>query len=213
MGRQTAVCFDLDGTVTREEILPLISKNLGIFEEINLLTQITLKGLIPFQNSFKLRVKLLGSIPISEVRAIVNKTHLDPYIQNFIQQNQEDCYIITGNLDIWIKELVAENLGCQFFSSTASHADDKLIELTSILDKKDAVNSLRDQYEHIVVVGDSMNDCSMFEVADTKIAFGGVHDPVASLISLADYVVYDSQGLIKLLNNRVTTNKNSSNES
>ena len=200
MGR-TAVCFDLDGTVTRQEILPLISKSMGIFEEVNLLTQITLKGLIPFQNSFKLRVKLLSSIPISEVKSIVNKTLLDQQIQSFIQEHKDNCFIVTGNLDVWIDDLIKEKLGCSAFSSTAEFEGDRLIGLSNILDKKDAVNSLRSQYDHIVAVGDSMNDCSMFEVADTKIAFGGVHNPVESLIKLADYVVYDANALIGLLNN------------
>lgn len=201
--RKTAICFDLDGTVTQQEILPLISKSLGIFEEINLLTQITLKGLIPFQNSFKLRVKLLASVPISGVREIVNKTLLDRPIQEFIQQHKEDCYIVTGNLDVWVGEFIDQKLGCQYFSSKGDYEGDQLIGLKSILDKKDAIQSLRSQYENIIVVGDSMNDCSMFEVADTKIAFGGVHEPVESLISLSDYVVYDSSALIKILNNKV----------
>jgi len=135
-------------------------------------------------------------------RKIVNKTQLDPKIQQFIQANKEDCYIVTGNLDVWIKELIDENLGCVFFSSKASQDGDKLIDLTQILEKKDAIQSLRSDYDHIVVVGDSMNDCSMFEVADTKIAFGGVHNPVESLVRLADYVVYDSSALIHILQNK-----------
>lgn len=200
---KTAICFDLDGTVTKEEILPLISKKAGIFEEINLLTQITLKGLIPFQNSFKLRVKLLSAVPISTVKQVVNNTLLDTRIQAFIQKNKTDCYIITGNLDVWIEELISEKLGCQFFSSKANQVNDTLTDLTSVLDKRDAVLSLRNNYDHIITIGDSMNDCSMFEVADTKIAFGGVHDPVESLKKLSDYIVYDSKSLIQLLENNM----------
>jgi len=203
MKKKVAICFDLDGTVTREEILPLISKKIGIFEEINLLTQITLKGLIPFQNSFKLRVKLLETIPISQVCDIVKATQLDPHIQAFIHDHKEDCYIITGNLDVWIRELIEEKLGCNFFSSKAKYDGDKLLGLDTILDKKDAVKSLRNQYEEIIVVGDSMNDCSMFEHADCKIAFGGVHNPVDSLIQLSDYVIFDGKGLVNLIANKI----------
>lgn len=208
MKKKVAICFDLDGTVTKQEILPLISKELGIFEEINLLTQITLKGLIPFQNSFKLRVKLLDSIAISVVKKIVSSTLIDPHIQQFIETHADQCYIVTGNLDVWVEELIEQQLGCQFFSSLAEKSGDKLLGLKSILDKRDAILQLRNQYEHIITVGDSMNDCSMFEVADTKIAFGGVHEPVESLIKLSNYVIYDSKSLVQVLKNNLVLYEN-----
>ena len=41
-------CFDLDGTITTQEILPLIAAELDLYEEISTLTQATINGLIPF---------------------------------------------------------------------------------------------------------------------------------------------------------------------
>lgn len=199
--KNTAFCFDLDGTVTKQEILPLISKEAGIHEEISLLTQITLDGQIPFETSFKLRVKLLSTILISTVRKIVNKVVLDQNIANFIKKNPEHCYIVTGNLDVWIKELIEVELKCKSFSSIAQFEGDQLHGITKILNKGDAIQSLRSEYKNIVAIGDSMNDCSMFEKANIGIAFGGVHNPVDSLIKLSDYVVYDSTSLVKLLEN------------
>ena len=66
-----AFCFDLDGTLTREEILPQIAKHVGLYEEIDLLTKITMDGLITFDKSFKLRTKLLSTIPISKVKKTI----------------------------------------------------------------------------------------------------------------------------------------------
>ncbi|OIQ33056.1 MAG: hypothetical protein BM555_04680 [Crocinitomix sp. MedPE-SWsnd] len=199
--KKVAFCFDLDGTVTSQEILPLISKEIGLHEEINLLTQITLKGLIPFQTSFKLRVKLLSQISITRVKNIVSGVALQQSIKEFIQNNSDDCYIVTGNLDVWVGDLITNELGCKYFSSEAEYEGDKLIDLKHILEKRSAISSLRDEYETIVTIGDSMNDCSMFELGDIGIAYGGVHEPVESLKKMSDYVVYDEQALSVLLNN------------
>jgi len=196
---KTAFCFDLDGTVTKQEILPLISKEVELHEEISLLTQLTLDGLIPFQNSFKLRVKLLSTIAISTVAKVVDKVILDPHIIEFIHANRDDCYIVTGNLDVWVKELIQSKIKCNYFSSEAEYEEDRLIGVKKVLDKGKAVKELRTKYDRIVAIGDSMNDCTMFQKADIGVAFGGTHNPVNSLVKLSNFVTFDSQSLIRIL--------------
>ena len=97
---KTAFCFDLDGTLTKEEILPQIAKHVDLFEEIDLLTNITMDGLITFDKSFKLRTKLLSTIPISIVKKTIGKIRIDYDLKKFVNENRNDCYIITGNLDV-----------------------------------------------------------------------------------------------------------------
>jgi phosphoserine phosphatase len=194
-----AFCFDLDGTLTEQEILPEIARNVGIHEEIDILTKITMQGLMTFDKSMKLRVKLLSVIPVSEVNKIVSKIIINPHLQKFIQDNRENCFIITGNLDVWVDSFIKENFGCGYFSSNATVEGDKLIDISKILHKSTAVNAVREQYDTIVAVGDGMNDCSMFEASDLSIAYGGVHPPVPTLIKLSDYVCYDAKSLVNLL--------------
>ncbi len=196
---KTAFCFDLDGTVTKQEILPLISKEVELHEEISLLTQLTLDGLIPFQNSFKLRVKLLSTIAISTVAKVVDKVILDQYILDFIHHNKDNCYIVTGNLDVWVKELIETKIKCNYFSSKAEFNGDQLIGVKEVLDKGKAIKELRKNYERIVAIGDSMNDCSMFQKADIGIAYGGTHNPVNSLVKLSNFVTFDPQSLVRIL--------------
>lgn len=197
--KRIAFCFDLDGTLTKEEILPQIAKKAGIYEEIDLLTKITLQGLITFDKSFKLRVKLLSTVGISDVKETVSKISIDSHLQQFVQQNQENCFVVTGNLDVWVGEFVKEKYGCKMYSSVAQFEEDTLQGITHIISKHEAVLALREHFDYIVAIGDGMNDCSMFEVADKGIAFGGVHEPVTSLIKMSDYVCYDSKGLVGLL--------------
>lgn len=196
---KTAFCFDLDGTLTREEILPQIANHVGLSEEIELLTKITMQGLIPFTKSFKLRVKLLTQIPINAVRETVMNILVDEHLAGFIRENKENCFIVTGNLDVWVQEFIAVKFGCKVYSSIAEYEGDKLIDISTILDKRDAITDLRMSFDRIVCVGDGMNDCAMFEASDIGIAFGGVHEPVYSLIQLSNFVSYDSKSLVKLL--------------
>ncbi|MFC1659288.1 HAD-IB family phosphatase [Pseudomonadota bacterium] len=116
---RTAFCFDLDGTVTKEEILPILSKEIGLYQEIEALTEATLKGVIPFETSFKLRCRILSEIPINRVQEIISKVVLNDKIVEFIKKNKNNCYIITGNLDIWINKL-ADKIGSAIYSSKAS---------------------------------------------------------------------------------------------
>jgi soluble P-type ATPase len=85
------------------------------------------------------------------------------------------------------------------FSSLAHVENDNLLGIKHILSKHEAILELRKNFDYIVAIGDGMNDCSMFEIADKGIAFGGVHEPVTSLIKMSDYVCYDSVGLVGLL--------------
>ncbi len=196
---KTAFCLDLDGTITREELLPLIAQEAGISEEMRILTEATLKGAISFKRSFEFRCRLLAEIPISRVRDVVKDVVIDADIEAFIDQNRDRCFIVTGNLDVWIEPLV-RRLGCAAYSSKASHVTDKLIAVEEVLDKAHAVQAIRNSFDRVIAVGDGMNDASMFEVADIGIAYGGVHEPVPALIDVADYVVTDGRALCRLLN-------------
>ncbi|MCB1924837.1 MAG: HAD family phosphatase [Gammaproteobacteria bacterium] len=193
-----AYCFDLDGTLTAEEILPRLARDIGLFEEIATLTRATMDGLLPFENSFRLRVRLLAEVPISKVRRIIGQVPLDPRLLAFIHANLDDCYVVTGNLDVWVDGL-RERLKCRVFSSEADWDGDRVLGVRKIINKSVAIRELADEYDEIVAVGDGMNDSPLFEAADVCVAYGGIHDPVETLIKMADFVTYHPEGLLNIL--------------
>ena len=193
-------CFDLDGTVTRREILPAIASEVGLSEEMALLTSLTMRGLVPFESSFRLRCRLLREIPVSRVRDIVASVPVDPFISAFILKNRTRCAIVTGNLDVWVSGLI-DQLGCEAFTSMGNITDDRLDGVSHIVRKNDAVRELRRRgFDRLTAIGDGFNDIPMLQEADVGIGFGGVHPPVPEVIELADYVVYDGESLCRLLN-------------
>lgn len=194
-----ALCFDLDGTLTTTEILPCIAAELGVSGEIATLTRLTMAGQIPFEDSMRLRTLILGQVPLARVHEVLISIPVAGVLLDFIQQNTDRCFVVTGNLDIWIAPLI-ERIGCGFFSSSAKLVDG-MVRLESILSKDKAVSALRTsgRFDRIVAVGDGANDVAMLHAADLGIAYGGVHAPAASAILAADMVVHDAGTLCKIL--------------
>ena len=184
--------FDLDGTVTTVETLPLLAAELNLSAKINLLTELTLSGRIPFEISFRMRYGILNRIPLERIVEIMSTVPLDGSIEKFIGDNRNDCVLVTGNLDRWI-EPIADRLGCEIYSSTLDG------ERLRIIDKGAVVRRLRSQSARVISIGESFNDVSMLEAADVSIAYGGVHRPIAAAVSVADFVVFDGDTLCRLL--------------
>ena len=200
MKKDTAYCFDLDGTVTRLEVLPVIAAELGLSEEIGFLTQMTIRGQIPFEMSFRLRCRLLAVIEVDTVARIVEQVPLEGSIANFIRDHRDQCYVVTGNLDVWVSRL-ASSLGCGMYSSKAEvRPNGRLGALQSVLRKSTAVRDLRNQYERVVCVGEGFNDLPMFEEADIGVAYGGVHPPAREVVENSHYVIGEGESLCRLLN-------------
>ena len=189
--------FDLDGTVTREETLPLLARELGLYEELMLLTKLTLKGSIGFEQSFRLRYQLLKDIPLARIRAIMAEVRLDEEIVSFIRSRAGDCALVTGNLDVWIEPLSAR-LGCRVFASRSCRAPSGELLLAEVLDKGAAIRQLK-QRDKVAAIGESFNDIPMFEAADYAVAYAGVHMPVDAAIAAADWVAFDGASLCRLL--------------
>ena len=185
--------FDLDGTVTTVETLPLLAAELGLSKEIKFLTALTLDGSIPFEMSFQIRYRILKRIPVERIQKIMSTVPLDGAIENFIRDNKNDCVIVTGNLDRWI-EPIAWRLCCEIYSSTIG-SDGRLM----ILDKGKTIRRLKKNADRVISIGESFNDVSMMRAADVSIAYAGVHRPVGAALSAADYVTFDGETLCRLL--------------
>jgi HAD superfamily phosphoserine phosphatase-like hydrolase len=187
--------FDLDGTITRTEILPQIARAIGLEDEIAALTRQTMDGELPFESSLRRRAEILKRVPISQVREIIDAVELDPQIVAFLRENRERCTIVTGNLDVWIADLV-RRLGVSCRCSVARADGDTLTEITAVLDKATVAQEFSGP---ICAIGDGYNDLGLIAAADIGIAYGGVHAPVPALLDVATHVIYDSQRLCQLL--------------
>jgi len=190
--------LDLDGTVSRREILPVIADELGFTSEIALLVRLALQGAMRFEQAFRLSVEILRTIPISRVQEIVAAIPLDPDIEAFIAKHRTACAIVTGNLDCWIEPII-DRLGCLSYSSVAATQGDTVVGIRSVQNRTRSIRALRKKGGRVIAVGQTLRDLPMFEEADANVAFGGLYDPPAALIGIADFVTYESRSLCQLL--------------
>lgn len=181
--------FDLDSTITKKEILPTVSEAIGKQKEMRKLTEATMRGELPFRTSFLKRVEILSKINVSEVRSVVRNIPLNDSITNFIRSNKDRCYIVTGNLDIWIEDLM-KDLGVyqHLYCSKADVYNDFIKQVVSVADKELIAKQF---VQPLVVIGDGDNDSGMARFADISIGFGGVRNIAPSLLRNIDYAFYD----------------------
>ncbi len=189
--------FDLDSTITRQEILPTIAREAGVYEQMSALTESSMRGEIPFKQSFLQRVELLKKVPVSQVQEIVANIVLNEQLVEFMETYKNRSYIVTGNLDVWIDRLI-EKLGMEknVFCSKALTEGNYVQDVFNIVDK-DAV--IRQMVLPFVAVGDGNNDAEMIEAAEVGIGYGGVRPVAPSVLECATHVVYQEDKLVDFL--------------
>jgi len=189
--------FDLDSTITKCELLPLIAESVGLGDEMARLTETAMQGKVPFEQDFRKRVALLERIPVSTARSIIARAPLHEKIAGFIRKNPDRCIILTGNLDVWIAPII-EKLGMKgrCLCSEAEVCENRLLGVASVPDKGMESKKLPHPF---VAIGDGSNDTGMLQAADIGIAFGGARKPPDELVGLADMVVWDENELVEIL--------------
>lgn len=189
--------FDLDSTITKEEILPTISRKINKEDEMRKLTERAMVGEIPFKQSFMERVELLRQVPVDEIKQIVRKIKLNKKLVEFIQENRDRCYIVTGNLDVWIDDLMQDlEMQDRYFSSKAQVVNDEIKKVVSIIDKKAVISQFVAPF---VAIGDGNNDAEMIEKAEIGIGFGGVRPIAPSVLNCATHAIYMEEKLCQFL--------------
>ena len=118
-------------------------------------------------------------------------------IIQFIRNNKERCYIVTGNLDIWIEELI-ENLGMEknTYSSKALVKNDYIQEVVSVIDKNAVISQIVMPF---VAIGDGNNDAEMIDAAEIGIGYGGGREIFPSVLACASHIVYREETLVEFL--------------
>lgn len=189
--------FDLDATITKVEILPEIARKIHREKEMRDLTERTMQGEIPFKRSFLDRVELLKNIPVTEVAQMIEEIPVNEKLAEFIRENADRCYVVTGNLDVWIGGLM-KKLGMEDHC-LCSHAiveNNEIQRVDYVIDKMKAISVFD---KPLVAVGDGNNDAEMLSVAEVGIGFGGVRDIAPAVMQTATHLTYSEDKLCQFL--------------
>lgn len=195
--RKPLFVFDLDSTITKCELLPVIAESVGLGETMAHLTESAMLGNVPFEVEFPRRVELLKQVPVSKARAIAAQVPLNEQIVRFIREAPQRCRVVTGNLDVWIEELILR-IGAEG-RCACSHAiveEDRIQGVGSVLNKARACQEFGAPF---IAVGDGNNDIEMLKAAEIGIAYGGVRTLSEAITRAADRVIMDEMELVEYL--------------
>lgn len=197
MDSQPIFLFDLDSTVTRQEILPTIAEMVGRDEKMRELTEKTMIGSLPFRESFLSRVNLLKDISVNEVSQAIAEIPVHEELCAFMRENKKRCFIVTGNLDVWIEKLV-DRIGMtgNVFCSRGIVSNDTLLGVASVIDKRLTVEQF---VGSLVAVGDGSNDADMISMAQVGIGFGGVRTIAPAVLEVCTHAIYEENTLCQFL--------------
>lgn len=187
--------FDLDSTITKEELLPRIGTLNGTSELLRKTTTEAMLSNGSFSKSFIERIDLLSEIPLEEAQSIVETVPILEDLMNWIESNRQCVYLVTGNLDIWLQKFL-EKYKLKAFTSKAILKDGKVC-VTEILDKVQVLGNFA--ANEVVYVGDGSNDVEIMRNSDIGILTEIVHKAPTSLWDVADFAVKDEDALCKLL--------------
>ncbi len=197
--------FDLDGTLTKKESLPLIAKYFNVDAFPNQMAELTrqsLVGNISFEESFTKRVSILQNIAVDEIAETLKNIPLFTSLEQFIKEHNKDCAIVTSNIKQWVEKLCL-SIGCEYYTSCALVEDNKIIKITSILKKEEIVAKYQKNGYYVVFIGDAMNDLEALKQANCAIVAALIHKPTKGLVDVADYCIDKEENLYNLLNSIV----------
>ncbi len=201
----TKFIFDLDGTITKQQTLPLISKHFSVQDEIDNLTNKTaMSASFPpppffFIESFIKYVYILKKLPVDEIAQLLAGVELHQKVVDFIKKNKENCIIATINLECWIKQLLSK-VDCCFYSSDGITEDNKIVKLTRILRNEKIVERFQSEGEKVVFIGSADGDIEAMRKADVSIASNLNRKMTQGALSVADYLVFSEEALCYQLN-------------
>ncbi len=175
--------FDFDSTLMDGETIDFLAKALGIEEKVATITEKAMQGELDFFESLSTRVALLKGLEVNKVEEICQNLPFMPGAKETIQALKQKGYTVVvfsggfRNATAHAKDLLGLDADFANILHFKDHhlsglvggdmmfdfsKGDMLIRLQSLLGISRA---------DTLVVGDGANDRSMFEHADTRVAF------------------------------------------
>lgn len=178
------ICFDMDSTLIRTEVIDELAEKAGVGKEVKAITESAMRGEIDFRESFTKRVSLLKGLDVSVMKDIAENLPITEGLERLMEVLKRTGYktaILSGGFTYFGNYLKQKfNFDYVYANELEVGPDGKLTGrfLGDIVDgqRKKELLRLLAQVEGIniaqtIAVGDGANDLPMLSEAGLGIAF------------------------------------------
>jgi len=177
------ICFDMDSTLIKTEVIDELADKAGVGEEVRAITEAAMRGEIDFNESFKKRVSLLKGLDESVMTEIAeNLPIMDgaDRLMHILKKCGYKIAILSGGFTFFgnylkkrfgVDYLYANELEIKDGKLTGKHLGDivdgnRKAELLKFLAQVEKI-----ELDQVIAVGDGANDLPMLNIAGLGIAF------------------------------------------
>ena len=177
------ICFDMDSTLIRTEVIDELADRAGVGEQVREITERAMRGEIDFCESFKQRVALLKGLDVSVMEEIAVNLPITEGVDRMMTILKRVGYktaILSGGFT-YFGNYLKSRFGFDYVYANELEVEDGKLTgryTGEIVDGKRKAELLRllCQFENIdiqqsVAVGDGANDLAMLNIAGLGIAF------------------------------------------
>ncbi len=184
--RKRLLLADMDSTIIQQEGVDEIARMSGCGDEVSRITDLAMRGDIPFREALMRRVKLFRGKPASILERVwkerIEMTPGAATLAATMRGNGAHCIIVSGGFTA-ISERVADALGFHEHFAHILEISDNLLTgrvCPPLLGRVSKVEILQEKLEaldidrsDVLAVGDGSNDLGMIELAGLGVSYRG----------------------------------------